>query len=74
MGMEIVIDEEKARVRPVHSEVDRLWAENRKAFELFGWKPAYGGREGFRHGLTKTVAWFMQPENLARYKSNFYNI
>lgn len=61
-------------MRPENSEVERLWADNRKARELFGWEPAYAGREGFKRGLAETAAWFSQPENLARYKSDIYNL
>ena len=70
--IEIITDEN--RLRPENSEVERLWADNTKAKELFGWQPRYGGREGFKRGLTETAEWFMEPANLARYKSDIYNI
>jgi len=70
--IEIIMDEE--RFRPDNSEVERLWADNTKARQLFDWQPAYGGREGFRRGLAETAAWFMNPANLANYKSDIYNI
>ena len=74
MGVDIQITTDRARLRPENSEVERLWADNRKARELFGWEPAYAGREGFKRGLAETAAWFSQPENLARYKSDIYNL
>lgn len=74
MGVDIQITTEQTRLRPENSEVERLWADNRKARELFGWEPAYAGREGFKRGLAETAAWFSQPENLARYKSDIYNL
>jgi NAD dependent epimerase/dehydratase len=74
MGVEIQITTEQSRLRPENSEVERLWADNRKARELFGWEPAYAGREGFKRGLAETAAWFSQAENLARYKSDIYNL
>jgi len=70
--IEIITDEE--RLRPDNSEVQRLWANNTKAKELFGWQPAYGGREGFESGLAKTAEWFLNPANLSRYESDRYNI
>ena len=70
--VEVVTDD--VRLRPEKSEVERLWAENRKARELAGWEPLYGGREGFRRGLEETVDWFRKPENLKAYKANIYNI
>lgn len=74
MGADVEIETEAARLRPEKSEVERLWADNRKARELIGWVPAYGGKEGFRRGLTETVRWFMEPGNLIGYKVGHYNI
>jgi NAD dependent epimerase/dehydratase len=70
--IEIIVDE--GRLRPNNSEVDRLWADNKKAREMFGWRPAYGGLEGFRQGLIETAEWFTQEDNLRGYKSDIYNI
>ena len=74
MGAEIEIETEDIRIRPEKSEVERLWADNSRAKELLGWEPVYGGRDGFKRGLTDTVAWFTDPENLKRYKVDIYNI
>ena len=62
------------RWRPENSEVERLWADNSKAKELFGWQPTYSGRDGFIRGLVETIAWFCQSENLRSYKSDIYNL
>ena len=62
------------RWRPENSEVERLWADNSKAKELFGWQPTYSGRDGFIRGLVETIAWFCQSENLRLYKSDIYNL
>lgn len=74
MGVEIEIETDEVRLRPEKSEVNRLWADNTKAKQLVGWEPLYGGGEGFKRGLAETVEWFMNPENLAKYKSDRYNI
>ncbi len=74
MGAEVEIETDEQRLRPENSEVERLWADNRKARELLGWQPEYGGREGFKHALTETAAWFTDPANLAHYKHGIYNI
>jgi len=74
MGVEVEIETEAVRLRPDKSEVERLWADNSKAKKLTDWEPIYGGREGFKRGLAETAAWFAEPENLKRYKSNIYNI
>jgi len=74
MNTEIEIVSDEARMRPDGSEVERLWADNSKARSLFGWQPAYGGRDGFKRGLEKTAVWFSEPENLCGYKVDAYNI
>lgn len=66
--VEFVVDEQ--RIRPEKSEVQRLWCDNTKIFELTGFKPHYS----IQDGLAETVAWFMNPENLKKYKPDLYNI
>jgi len=61
---------EEQRLRPEHSEVFRLRCDNTKIKELTGYKPQYPLREG----LEKTVEWFTNPQNLAKYKPGIYNL
>jgi NAD dependent epimerase/dehydratase len=74
MKVDVKIETDSVRLRPDKSEVERLWADNSKAKRLLAWEPLYGGRNGFKHGLTETISWFMNPENFKLYKSNIYNI
>jgi dTDP-glucose 4,6-dehydratase len=74
MGVQVEIETDGARIRPVTSEVERLWADCTKAGRLTGWKAEYAGKAGFRRGLEKTVGWFTDPENLKRYKNDLYNL
>jgi NAD dependent epimerase/dehydratase len=74
MSADIEITVEDRRLRPAKSEVERLWASNDKAREIFGWQPQYGGRDGFRRGLSETIAWFREPAHLASYKLDTYNL
>ncbi len=74
MGVELSIESDEVRLRPENSEVERLLADNTRAWEMMGWEPEFGGIEGFRKGIAKTIEWFSQPENLAAYKSEHYNI
>lgn len=74
MGVEVEITTDEERLRPTNSEVERLWADNTKACRLFGWQPAYSGREGFKRGLAETIEWFANPTNLAGYKADIYNL
>ena len=70
--LELVTDEQ--RIRPEGSEVNRLFGDNARLCRLTGWKPAYGGLEGFRRGLTETAEWFSQPDNLAHYRPGTYAV
>lgn len=74
MGAEIEILTDEQRLRPEKSEVERLWADNRKARDWLGWRPRFGGRDGFRRGLEQTVAWFADPRHRAGYKADRYNL
>ena len=74
MNTTIEMSSDEKRHRPENSEVNRLWADNSKAKELFDWQPAYNGIEGFKSGLTETIDWLTQPINLGKYKSEIYNL
>jgi NAD dependent epimerase/dehydratase len=74
MNANIEIERDAQRIRPEHSEVERLWANNSKAHKLTGWAPSYGGVEGLKRGLQETVAWFTNTEHLRQYKPSEYNI
>ena len=69
-GASVVCEAE--RLRPEGSEVDRLLSSNALVRELTGWSPALAGPEGFREGLARTIKWFTDPANLARYKTDHY--
>lgn len=58
------------RVRPVGSEVFRLWCDNRKLLGATGFKPQIPLREG----LVRTIAWFRNQDNLRKYKGHLYNV
>lgn len=74
MGANITITTDEERMRPEKSEVNRLWADNKKAKELLGWAPKYGGKDGLKRGLKETAEWFTNPKNLKQYKADVYNI
>ena len=65
---------DKSRFRPKNSEVDRLWCNNNKAKKLLNWEPKLASIVGLREGLKKTIGWFKKKDNLAKYKSDIYNI
>jgi NAD dependent epimerase/dehydratase len=66
--VEFVADEK--RIRPDKSEVFRLWCDNSKIEQLTGFKPSYD----LRSGLSETINWFTQKENLVKYKAHIYNV
>ena len=74
MGMEVSIQEDRERLRPEASEVDRLWADNSRALQLIGWAPEHRGLEGFRLGLEKTISWFKERRNVSRYPQGSYSL
>ena len=74
MDADIDIETDQNRLRPDKSEVERLWADNSKVMKLTSWEPLYAGKDGFKNGLTETVEWFSNPENLKNYKADLYNI
>jgi dTDP-glucose 4,6-dehydratase len=74
MKANIEINTDDNRIRPEKSEVERLWADNKKAAHLTGWQPEYAGMEGLKRGLQETIDWFSDPNNLKRYKTGVYNI
>jgi nucleoside-diphosphate-sugar epimerase len=71
-GRKVAVTENPARVRPVNSEVERLWSDSSKIEKAFGWKPAHTGRDGLYRGLEKTYAWFRDNSNEAGYDANRY--
>ena len=74
MGANVELISDEVRLRPENSEVERLWADNNKANQLFGWQPTYGGHDGFKRGLSETIEWFTQSDNLRSYKTDVYNL
>jgi NAD dependent epimerase/dehydratase len=74
MGISMELDVDSNRVRPENSEVDRLFGCGDAAREVLGWRPRYAGVDGLRRGLRETIAWFLEPGNLDRYKADRYNV
>lgn len=74
MDAQISFKVDQLRMRPTESEVMRLWSQNRKAKELLNWQPKYSGFNGLSIGLSKTISWFSDSENLKSYKVGVYNI
>jgi NAD dependent epimerase/dehydratase len=69
MGAEADIVEDAQRLRPKESEVMRLVCDATKLRERTGWRPRLTRNEGLR----RTIDWFLEPANLARFKTNEYH-
>ena len=74
MNVDIEIECDRKRLRPVKSEVNRLFGDNTRIRSLTRWNPVYANRDGFRSGLELTVEWFTDPKNLSKYKPESYTI
>ncbi len=72
MDVKVNIESDEKRIRPEQSEVLRLCASNKKAYELTGWAPEYSGFEGLKSGLIETINWFSDSKNISHYSSNNY--
>jgi len=65
----VEIISEAERSRPNKSEVNRLCCSNKIAKQLLDWEPKFKGKQGLKKGISKTIDWFSNPENLKKYKS-----
>lgn len=70
MNSDVEFVTDNQRLRPEKSEVFRLWCDNSKIHSLTGFDPTYS----LRDGLKETIEWFTQTANLAKYKSDIYNV
>lgn len=70
MGSDVEFTVDPQRLRPKNSEVFRLYGDDTKIKNLTGYEPEYT----LEKGLKDTIDWFVNPENLPKYKSNIYNV
>lgn len=74
MNATVDFEQTAERLRPEKSEVERLWADNQKAKDLLNWSPQYGNKDGFKKALSETIPWYLDKDNLKKYKTDIYNI
>ncbi|MGW7074847.1 GDP-mannose 4,6-dehydratase [Streptomyces sp. NPDC054866] len=70
MEADLDVREDEQRIRPTASEVMRLVADASRLRAATGWAPGHD----LEQGLARTVEFFRDPANLARYKTDVYNI
>ena len=68
LNLNVSLKEDKQRVRPENSEVERLKCDNRKLVENTGWRPEYD----LNSGLNETINWI--KSNLSWFKADIYNV
>jgi len=70
MGHRVTVVPDTERMRPDASEVMRLLSDSSKLRDATGWRPAVSLSDGLR----RTIGWFTEPANLARYKIDQFNV
>jgi NAD dependent epimerase/dehydratase len=68
MGRPVPVRRQSERLRPANSEVMRLVCDSTKLREATGWAPEHT----LADGLKPTIEWFLDPANLARYRTDSY--
>ena len=58
LEVDVEVKRDEVRVRPANSEVERLFADIKKAEKMLGWQPKFAGKSGFQAGLKETCNWF----------------
>jgi len=68
VGRDVVVERDKERIRPSHSEVERLCADNTVARSLLGWSP----KISLTQGLEKTISFI--KDNPGFYDPDQYRV
>lgn len=68
MKTDVEIVSDIQRVRPMQSEVERLFCDNTKLCKATGWSPKYD----LNKGLTETIEWLTHNQSI--YKHDLYNV
>mgnify|MGYP001439130132 CR=1 FL=1 len=67
-GISKPIIQDKKRLRPSNSEVERLYGCNKLIKNVTNWEPKFSGIDGFKNGLGITIDWFKKnPDNFKGY-------
>ncbi len=65
-----IIVSDSQRLRPEKSEVFRLFGSNAKLKKHTSWEQKYT----LENGLSETIKWFKNSDNLKQYKADIYNV
>lgn len=64
------IVQDNIRLRPSKSEVFRLCGSNEKISKYTNWQM----KINLEQGISKTIEWFKEKDNISKYKHNIYNL
>lgn len=70
MKSNVSLVKDESRIRPKDSEIKRLCCDNTLINSLTGFQPEIKLEEG----LQKTIEWFLDSNNLKKYKTDIYNL
>ena len=73
-GYKFTVSVDKKRIRPLKSEVMRLYSSNLKAKKILNWQPKFKGLKGFKKGLEETISWLKKNKDSKYYNSKNYII
>lgn len=71
-GRKLNLLQERKRIRPKKSEVQRLLADNKKALKLLKWYPKYSSKKNFETAIKITFDWFKKNINKKDSKKQEY--
>ena len=74
LNKKINIKLDKKRLRPKKSEVNRLYACNKKAKKILKWEPLFSKKNGFEKALNITCDWFKNESKNSEINSKHYLI
>jgi len=69
MKSDLKVVHTEERIRPLNSEVQRLYCDNSLLIKLTNFKNRYS----LEDGLAETIKWFCDENNLKNYKTSIYN-
>jgi NAD dependent epimerase/dehydratase len=71
LNKKLIIIQEKKRLRPKKSEVNRLYSSNVLAKKYLNWTPRYSGKKFFKDGIKKTITWYLDNYHLFKDSSKY---
>ena len=74
MKHELEIKTEEKRIRPINSEVNRLFGDSSKLQKITNWYPRYKNLDGFEKGLIETINWFTKNKGNVLFNNKNFSL